>query len=100
MTRSFAEALEIARLQRSRSLELWQPWLIEHGVELTGAADFLAMAEASGLEPDDVDDVVGLVIGQLSKQRYKNEIAELLVTVRRKAEATNVVVGNGSPAKR
>lgn len=90
MNRSFAEALEIARAQRSGALRTWGPWLEKHGVGVNGVGDFLDLAEASGLDPDEVDEVVGLVLGQLSKLKYRAEIAEMLRAVRRKAESVTL----------
>ena len=88
MNRSFAEALEIARAHRSRALKAWGPWLEERQVGVNGVGDFLDLAEASGLNPDDADEVVGLVLGQLSKLRYRAEVAEMLRAVRAKAAET------------
>ena len=87
MNRSFAEALEIARAHRSGALKAWGPWLEERQVGVNGVGDFLDLAEASGLDPGDADEVVGLVLGQLSKLRYRQEICEMLLAVRAKAES-------------
>ena len=77
MNRTFAEALEIARANRSTALATWGPWLEERQIGVNGVGDFLDLVEASGLDPDDAGEVVGLVLGQLSTLKT-GRIAEML----------------------
>jgi hypothetical protein len=85
--RSFAIELDIARARRSKSLETWAAWIDDHEVLVGHVSDFLAVVEASGLQPGDVDDVLALVLDQLSRLAYRAEVAELLAAVRRRAVA-------------
>lgn len=85
--RSFAVELDIARARRCKSLETWAAWIDDHGVLVGHVSDFLALVEASGLDPGDVDDVLALVLDALSRVAYRAEVAELLGAVRRRAVA-------------
>jgi hypothetical protein len=84
--RSFANELDIARAQRSKVLPVWLDWIHEHDELFGHVADFVALIEASGLQPGDLDDVTALVLGQLARLSYRDAVAELLAAVRLRAQ--------------